>query len=301
MRVAAIDVGTNTVRLLVADVEDGKATHVERDREITRLGQGVDDQRRLDPDAVERTIEVVARFVGAGRDAGAERIRVAGTSALRDATDRESFAGLVADRTRHPLEILTGADEGRLSMLGATSTLPPGKIYVVCDIGGGSTEISTPSASVSLDVGSVRLKERYLRDDPPTPDQLRAARRAVEDALDVTTRLVISGYETFVGVAGTITTLAALVAGQKTYDRQAVHGTVLRRDQVMAWTGKLMSMTTAEIVELGPVEPGRADVLAGGVLILKRTMLRFLFEEVLVSENDILDGLVLDLARAANR
>jgi exopolyphosphatase / guanosine-5'-triphosphate,3'-diphosphate pyrophosphatase len=296
MRLAAIDIGTNTVRLIVVDAEGSGLTDVERSRAITRLGQGVDVDRKLDPEAIERTVTAIEAFVQRATELGAERIRVAGTSALRDATDRDAFASLVKDRTGQRLEVLSGPDEGKLSLRGATANLPIGPRYVVCDIGGGSTELSTSYATVSLDIGSVRLKERFLAGDPPTSDEVNQARRFVDSGLDRAGELMLTGSEKLVGVAGTITTLGALVAGLDDYDMSVVHGMVIPRSAVFDWTKRLLSMTTADIVALGAVEPGRADVLAGGVLILKRVMNRFLFDEVLVSEQDILDGLALDLA-----
>ena len=297
MRLAAVDIGTNTVRYLVADVSGTDLGEVERGLEITRLGQGVDADRRLHPDAVERTLDAIERAVDAARAAGARHLRIAGTSALRDAADRNAFVGAVAERTGVQLEILTGAEEGRLSMLGATAGLPPEGTYVVCDIGGGSTELTTAASTVSLDVGSVRLKERFLASDPPQQAEIAAAAAAVDEALEDAGSLLIGGYETLVGVAGTITSLAALAAGLRAYDRDVVHGSVIDRSTVVEWTGRLLRMTAARVQQLGPVEAGRADVLAGGALILERVMLRFQFDRVLVSERDILDGLVLDLNR----
>jgi exopolyphosphatase/guanosine-5'-triphosphate,3'-diphosphate pyrophosphatase len=297
MRIAAVDIGTNTVRLLVADVEGDDLDEIERGREITRLGQGVDADRSLHPEAMERTLSAIETFVGRARELGAEHIRVAGTSALRDAADRDRFVETVTERTGMRLEILAGPDEGRLSLRGATLGLPHGS-YVVLDIGGGSTEISTATASVSLDIGSVRLKERFLRGDPPTHDEVASARHFVDDHLDAAAKLSIGGYETLVGVAGTITTLAALVAGLSSYDREVVHGSKMRKTDVTKQMHALLEMRAAEIKALGPVDAGRADVVGGGVLILHRVMTRFLFEELLVSETDILDGLVLDAAKS---
>src|SRR5688572_23636423 len=173
-RAAAVDIGTNTVRLLVADVDDTKLGVIERDRAITRLGQGVDADRRLDPTAVRRTLDAAIRFVERAKELGAECVRVAGTSALRDAGDRDDFVSALERGTGVRLELLSGAEEARLSLLGATADLPDGR-YVVCDIGGGSTELSTVEASVSIDVGSVRVTERFLLDDPPTSAQVASA------------------------------------------------------------------------------------------------------------------------------
>jgi exopolyphosphatase/guanosine-5'-triphosphate,3'-diphosphate pyrophosphatase len=296
MRLAAVDIGTNTVRLLVADVGDGTLSEVTRDRVITRLGQGVDAGRRLDPDAVERTLAAAHRFVMRARELGAEHVRVAGTSALRDAADRDRFARKLEELAGAELELVSGADEGRLSLLGATANLASGN-YVVCDIGGGSTEISTSRSSMSLDVGSVRLKERFLRGDPPSVEEVAATRAFITDVLDDAEFTPVDGDWTLIGVAGTITTLAALVLGLSAYDRTRVHHATIHRSDVRAWSDRLLEMTADEIACIGPVERGRADVIGAGVLILRCVLERWEHDQVLVSEHDILEGLVLDLAR----
>jgi len=293
LRVAAVDVGTNTVRLLVADVDGRDVTAVDRGREITRLGQGIDAARRFADEAVERTIGAIAAFVDRARTADSERVRIAGTSAVRDAGDRDAFIGLVHERTGVEMDVLEGAEEGRLSYLGATYELDAGE-YVVCDIGGGSTELSTRGRSVSLDIGSVRITERCLRDTPPTSDQVADARGAIDEALAV---VELGAGLSLVGVAGTITTLASVVLRLQVYDHDRVHRSTLSRSDVAAWSERLLAMTPDEIVALGPVERGRADVIGGGALVLRRVMERWGFDDVLVSERDILDGLVLDLVR----
>lgn len=296
MRVAAVDVGTNTVRLLVADVASGELWTVDRGREITRLGQGLDASRHFAPEAVERTVRAIEGFVSRARDADADRVRVTGTSAVRDATDREAFVALVRERTGVEMDVLSGEKEGRLSFLGATFELDVGE-SIVCDIGGGSTELSTSARSVSLDVGSVRTTERFLRTVPPAPDEVAKARAFVRDLL-VGADVDVPDSAKLVGVAGTITTLAAVVLGLVSYDADRVHRAVLGRDDVVDVTAQLLSMTPDEVVALGPVEPGRADVIGGGATVLCEVMDVFGFDEVLVSERDILDGIVLDLSVA---
>jgi exopolyphosphatase / guanosine-5'-triphosphate,3'-diphosphate pyrophosphatase len=292
MRVAAIDVGTNTVRLLVADAEGAEVHAVDRGRAITRLGQAVDDERRFQQDAIDRTVEAIDGFVARAQMSGAEYIRIVGTSAVRDAVDRDAFAEIVHARTRTSLELLSGADEGRISYLGATFELEAGD-YVVCDVGGGSTELSTSDRSTSLDIGSVRLKERCLHGDPPSASEITAARAVVSDALD----LVPSGLydRRLVGVAGTITTLTAVMLGLKTYDSDLAHRSTVTHSSVAEWSERLLAMEAEEIMGLGPVERGRADVIGGGALIVRSVMERWGFGEMLVSERDILEGLVLDL------
>ena len=301
MRVAVVDVGTNTVRLLVADGTDHGLEAVDRGREITRLGKGVDARRRLDPVQAKNTLEVIASFVERARKADADAIRVAGTSALRDAEDGMDFARAVETRTGVALDVLRGLDEGRLSFLGATSDLPDGT-YMVCDIGGGSTELTVgregPTATVSLDVGSVRLKERLLRDDPPTPSQVQSVYSRIADELEKTSfELMVTGAETLVGVAGTITTLAAVVLGLRTYDEDVVHHSRLPVAEVSKTVDRLRKMPVHEIRRMGVVEAGRADVITAGSLVLRFVMERWGYDECLVSERDILDGLALDLLR----
>jgi exopolyphosphatase/guanosine-5'-triphosphate,3'-diphosphate pyrophosphatase len=291
MRVAAIDIGTNTVRLLVADVADGEMHAIDRGRAITRLGQGVDAGRRFHPEAIERTVEAIDAFAARAEMSGAEYIRIVGTSAVRDAADRDAFAELVHERTRTRLEVLTGSDEGRIAYLGATSGLP-NEDYVVCDVGGGSTELSTAHGSTSLDIGSVRLKERCLSGDPPSAAEVRDARAVVRVALDL---VLLPMQGQLVGVAGTITTLTALILGLVTYDSDLVHRATVSRASVTEWSERLLRMGAEEIMGLGPVERGRADVIGGGALVVGSVMERWGFAEMLVSERDILDGLVLDL------
>jgi exopolyphosphatase/guanosine-5'-triphosphate,3'-diphosphate pyrophosphatase len=266
---------------------------VDRGREITRLGQGIDASRHLAPEAVDRTISAITAFAQRARRAGADRIRIAGTSAVRDAADRDDFLAQIRDRTDLDMDVLSGSDEGRLSYLGATFELEAGA-YVVCDIGGGSTELSSSEVSVSLDIGSVRLTERCLTGDPPSTDEIADARSVIDTALG---GVELPDGLRLIGVAGTITTLAAVVLGLRAYDHDRVHRSELTASDVASWSERLLSMTTDEIVALGPVERGRADVIGGGALILRRVMQRWSFDPVLVSERDILDGLVLDLVR----
>ena len=301
MRVGVVDVGTNTVRLLIADATKDSLIPVEHAREITRLGKGVDARKRLDPVQSKRSLDVIASYVERAKAADAERIRVAGTSALRDAEDGMAFAHTVRERTGVELEILRGIDEGKLSFIGATSDLPDGT-YLVCDIGGGSTELTVgrdgPAATISLDVGSVRLKERLLRDDPPSASQVQSVYSRVQDLLEKTNfELMVTGTETLVGVGGTITTLAAVVLGLRAYDSNAVHHAHLAAADVSKTVERLRRMRVHEIRRLGVVESGRADVITAGSLVLRFVMERWSFAGCVVSERDILDGLALDLVR----
>lgn len=303
-RWSAIDIGTNTVRLLVADVSgDDLPRPVERGLEITRLGQGVDVARLLDSEAAQRTLDAVRRFADRARSAGSDGSRVVGTSALRDAGGSEAFIEAVEEATGAELEILEGADEGRITFLGATRDAGEGP-FVVCDIGGGSTELTRGDGQAadvrSLDVGSVRVRERCLASDPPTSGEIGEARRLIDGMLDDV--LFCDGTETLIGVAGTVTTLAALELGLDRYDGDRVHGTELSAETVGMWTQRLCAMSVDRIRSEYPVvEPGRADVICAGALILDEIVRRWNYEAVRVSERDILDGLIIDAEHRLRR
>lgn len=290
MRVAAVDVGTNTVRLIV---REGDET-IERDTRITRLGEGVDAKGELGAEPMRRTLETIEEFVTRARATGAERIRIAGTSAVRDAKNRSEFAERVLTDCAVPLEVLDGREEGRLAYTGATSWLGDGP-YVVCDIGGGSTELINPTEAISVDLGSVRVRERYLRGDPPSAASVSDARSAVRGVFAGRGVADGVGDGELVGVAGTITTIAALDAGLSAYDSDVVHAYRLSADGVRHWANELNEMSAEEIRGLGPVAPGRADVIGAGAIVLDAVVEVLRRDHVLVSERDILDGLVADL------
>lgn len=299
MRLAAIDIGTNTTRLLVAEVDGPNLEVVERRLEVTRLGEGVDLGRVLSDLARRRTALVAAFYVAAARGAGAVRTVVAATSAVRDASNRQEFVDELRELSGVELTILDGAEEGRLTFAGATSPLSPGS-YVVVDIGGGSTETIVGSSEVegvwSADIGSVRLRERCLKSDPPTEAEVAAAHEFVRDALHETDRNVsVDAGAGLIAVAGTATTLAALVLGLDEYDPGVVNATVLDIATVKSWRDRLLSMPVAEIVALPTMLPGRADIIASGVTILHGLMSHWGFESVTVSEADILEGLIRSL------
>ncbi len=307
--VAAIDCGTNSTRLLVAD-RDG--TVLERRMRITRLGEDVDATRMLARDAVARTIAVLGEYRGLMDGHGVVRARLVATSAARDATNVGEFLDAARDVTGVVPEILSGLEEGALSFAGATAHLGdvaigPGPVLVV-DIGGGSTELvagsPVPSSSapvevsaVSLDLGCVRLTERFLLGDPPSADELAEARRAVEAEL-VSARAALPSLAPgglLIGLAGTVSTLAALERRLTDYERAAVHHTVLGRGTVRHWLETLAGEdSAARLARPGMVE-GRADVIVGGALILDAVMDVFERAECLVSEDDILDGLAASL------
>lgn len=303
-RVAAVDQGTNSIRLLVAE-PDGRGGFGElaRDMVITRLGYRVDETRRLDPEALQRTAWVLAWYCRRARALHAERIRVAATSAVRDAANREAYAAAVREHSGTELEVLSGEREAALSFLGATAGLdraeaePP---YLVLDIGGGSTELvlgdGAPVAAISTELGSVRLTERFVTTDPPVPPELEAMAAAIEIVLDeVEARLAVGRARTLISVAGTATTLQAISLGLAIYDPERTHRTWLSLAEVERLLDELARMTDAERAAIPVMAPGRGDVIVAGALVLARVMRRFGFDRTLVSETDILDGLVLEM------
>jgi exopolyphosphatase/guanosine-5'-triphosphate,3'-diphosphate pyrophosphatase len=300
-RVAAVDQGTNSTRLLVAEPDEaGGFEDLARDMVITRLGQGVDETGRLAPEAVERTLVVLARYVRRARALHVERVRVAATAAVRDAANAADFERPVHELAGSPLEIVSGEEEARLSFLGATRGLDAPPPFLVLDIGGGSTEFvlgsERPSAAVSTQMGSVRLTERFVRSDPPESTELDRMRAAVGELLDGVERAIPARDEdTLVAVAGTSTTVQAVALGLDFYDPERIHRTRLARTDAARVSLRLAAMTTAERAALPVMAPGRADVIVAGSVILVEVMERFGFGEAVVSETDILDGLVLEM------
>lgn len=304
-RVAAIDQGTNSCRLLVLEPGTEPPTEIARDLVITRLGRGVDRTGRLDPDALARTVEVLAGFCGRARALGAERIRVAATSAVRDAANRDVFAEAVLEHAGAPLEIIDGDREAGLSFLGGTYGADPKEYpgpYLVQDIGGGSTEFvvgavaGRAEGSISTQMGSVRLTERLVRSDPPSVADLAALDAEVEHVLDeVEAAVPVDRVGTFVAVAGTATTLQAIALGLGRYDPDRIHRSWLTRGTVEGLLARLAHMTDAERAAIPVMVPGRGDVIVAGAVILAATMRRFGLERALVSETDILDGLAFEM------
>jgi exopolyphosphatase / guanosine-5'-triphosphate,3'-diphosphate pyrophosphatase len=301
-RVAAIDVGTNSVRVYVAEETADGLKHVDRDLVITRLGEGVDRDGRLGAAPVKRTLAAIARYHERATEQQATRVRIAATSAVRDAVNRDDFLSAVAGATGVRAEVLTGDEEARLSFLGATNELSDGGPFLVLDIGGGSTEFvrgeREPAAWVSLDVGSVRLTERHIRSDPPGADELAAVAADADRAVERAKAVVGERARTLVGLAGTITTMAAVALGLPGYDRDAIHHARLTLAQLREVEATLAASTNEARRALPAMPPGREDVIVAGSIILRRVMEGFGFGEVLVSEADILDGLVLDLVRS---
>jgi exopolyphosphatase/guanosine-5'-triphosphate,3'-diphosphate pyrophosphatase len=306
-RLAGVDIGTNSVRLLVADVEgvgrDARVTPVERRMRITRLGQGVDAARALAPDAIDRTIEVLREYRGAIDDLGVKKVRATATSAARDATNRDQFFDPATEALGVRPELLSGGEEAELSFLGATASLDEPAPFLVVDIGGGSTEFvvgtDAPAGKCSLDIGCVRITEQFLHSDPPAPEELSAAVSVVRDQVADVVRAIpeLRTAKTLVGLAGTVTTVAAIELGLPEYDGDAIHHFRLTRTAAEDVFRTLALERAVERRHNPGLEAGRVDVIVGGTLVLV-TILRVLgVDEVLVSETDILDGLVRSLAR----
>jgi exopolyphosphatase / guanosine-5'-triphosphate,3'-diphosphate pyrophosphatase len=313
-RVAAIDCGTNSIRLLVADVDatTGALRDLDRRMEVVRLGQDVDRTGRLAPEALERTLAATRRYADVCGRLGVERTRFVATSASRDAENRQDFVDGVRAVLGVEPEVVAGDEEASLSFRGATSVLAdrhPAPFLVV-DIGGGSTELvlgtTSPVAMLSMDVGCVRLTERHLHDDPPTAAQVHAAAADVRAALDVAVGEVPVGRTaTLVGVAGSVTTVTAHALGLPEYDRTRIHGAALPVDDVLAACADLLGRSRADRASLPFMHPGRVDVIGAGALVWSEVITRVRAEvaaaggeltRVVTSEHDILDGIALSAA-----
>ncbi len=314
-RVAAIDCGTNSLRLLIADIVPARhtLTDVRRRMEIVRLGQGVDATGRLAPEALERTFRVLTEYAAQIKAADAGRVRMVATSAIRDASNAGEFTAGVLGILGTAPEVITGDEEARLSFGGATAELaaeeeaghqplPP---YLVVDIGGGSTEFvlgGDPDkggdvTAISVDVGSVRLTERHLHSDPPTGAEVQDAISDIDNALDdVAAAVPAQDARTLVGLAGSVTTISAIALGLPAYDPARTHHAWISASSVDAVTEQLLSQTREQRAAIGSLHPGRVDVIGAGALVLDRVMRRFGFTEYVTSEHDILDGIAWSLA-----
>lgn len=311
-RLAGIDCGTNSIRLLIADVEgSGRLRDVHRETRIVRLGQGVDATGEFAAEAIERTRAALADYAALLKTHGVERVRMVATSAARDVANRDDFFAMTADVLGAVLpgavaEVISGAEEAELSFRGAVGELDGGAgRFVVVDLGGGSTEIVVGGeavvASYSADIGCVRLTERCLHSDPPTPAEVAAARQVVRERLEVALGVVpVEGARTWVGLAGTMTTLSALAHDLPAYDSAAIHLSRVAGADLLAVCERLIGMTRAERAALPPMHAGRADVIGGGAIVVeelaRELRARAGIEELTVSEHDILDGIVLSIA-----
>jgi exopolyphosphatase/guanosine-5'-triphosphate,3'-diphosphate pyrophosphatase len=313
-RVAAVDCGTNSIRLLVADLDPatGELKDLDRRMRIVRLGQGVDRSGRLAPEALERTFAACREYAEVIREYGvpAARTRFVATSASRDADNRDDFVRGVVDILGVEPEVITGDQEAEFSFTGATRELTGEHglqtPYLVVDIGGGSTEFVLGDGSVtaarSVDVGCVRMTERHLVHDgvitdPPTPEQVAAITADIDGALDEVARSVpLEHARTLVGLAGSVTTLAGIALDLPAYDSAAIHHSRITLEQVAAITGRLLAATHAERAAVPVMHEGRVDVIGAGALVLLRIMERTGAKEVVVSEHDILDGIAWSAA-----
>jgi exopolyphosphatase / guanosine-5'-triphosphate,3'-diphosphate pyrophosphatase len=309
VRVAAVDCGTNSLRLLIADVDRqaGRLTDVDRRMEIVRLGQGVDATGRLAPEPLARTLRVLEAYARAIDDASAGCVRMVATSAMRDAANGGEFIRGVTRILGVPPEVLSGDEEARLSFTGATAEfaaagpsdpLPP---YLVVDIGGGSTEFvlgaggpdaADPVAAVSVDIGCVRMTERHLHTNPPQTGEVSAATADIDAALDeVAAKVPVSSARTLIGLAGSVTTVAGIALRLPAYDPARIHLARVPALRVHGIARDLLGQAYQQRARIPVMHPGRVDVIAAGALVLDRVLARFGFAEVVASEHDILDGM----------
>jgi exopolyphosphatase/guanosine-5'-triphosphate,3'-diphosphate pyrophosphatase len=305
-RVAAIDCGTNSIRLLVAEADDsGRLRDLSRQMEIVRLGEGVDKTGRFTDAALGRTFAALDSYVAEIDKLGADRVRMVATSASRDAANRDVFVDGVRERLGVAPDVVSGDEEAQLSFAGATAEFRGssrfGAPYLVCDIGGGSTEFVLGGddgvrAAKSVDIGCVRMTERHLHDDPPTPAQVAAATSDISSAIaQVMETVAVQDAKTLVGLAGSVTTVAGLALDLPSYDADRIHHSVIAASDVHRVAGSLLARTRAERAKLPVMHPGRVDVIGAGALVLDLVLRCCGFTEVVVSERDILDGIALSL------
>jgi exopolyphosphatase/guanosine-5'-triphosphate,3'-diphosphate pyrophosphatase len=315
--VAAIDCGTNSIRLLIADIDPAQArlTDIAREMKIVRLGEGVDRSGRFSDAALERTIGALREYADRIGLAAARSVRMVATSATRDAENAQEFTDRVKEVLGVAPEVVSGEEEAWLSFTGATKELADTELdstglavgcpapYLVTDIGGGSTEFVLGAAAGvlgmrSIDVGCVRMTERHLHDDPPSAAQIADATADIDAGLDLVVAAVqVARARTFVGLAGSVTTLAGIALGLDSYDSTRIHHSRMTAAQVHEIAGRLLAMTRAGRAAIPVMHPGRVDVIGAGALVLDRVITRFGFQEVLVSEHDILDGIAWSLIR----
>ncbi len=307
-RYGAIDCGTNALRLLVADVIDGELREVTREMRTVRLGEGVDATGEFTPAALERTFAALDEYARMIDDLDVSGLRIVATSASREVRNADEMIDGFQRRVGVVPEVIDGLAEARLSYAGAVRGLPDGVgefPVLVADIGGGSTEFirgSGPTvdlieSATSIDIGCVRMTERCLHSDPPTDNQIRDATGIVDAGLDRAFRDVsVDSIRGFIGLAGSVTTVAALAHGLTSYDAQQIHGSVTTRDQVEEVTDSLLKMSRTQRAALPVMHPGRVDVIGGGALVLRQILSRLPVSCVVASETDILDGIVYSLA-----
>lgn len=301
-RVAAIDCGTNSIRLLIADIADGKFREVYRNMQIVRLGQGVDQNKAFHPDAIDRTLKAVADFSTEIARRGVSKIRFCATSATRDAANRDLFIDGVNSLLGIKPEVISGEEEAALSFFGATKELhQSGAPYLVIDIGGGSTEFVFGTEKVdfakSQNIGCVRMSERHFSSLPPAANEIANAQRDIDEAISEAAKLVpITEAQTLIAVAGTATTVAAAALGLNEYDRYSIHLSRVTADKTHEVAQRFLHMNRQEIAALPYMHEGRVDVIAAGSLVLSRIMELSGAKEFVASESDILDGMAWSLA-----
>ena len=309
--VAAIDCGTNSIRLLIAERVDGRLRDLHREMRIVRLGEGVDATGRFTVEALARTEAALADYAVLLRDHDVRKLRMVATSATRDAANRDEFFVMTATILGAVVpgsiaEVITGSEEAELSFNGAVGELDSAAApFVVVDLGGGSTEVvlgdsAGVQASYSADIGCVRMTERCLHSDPPTAEEVATARAVVGERLAEALRVVpVERAKTWVGVAGTFTTIAALAQGMDTYDSDAIHLSRIRFSDMLAVCDQLIGMTREQRAALGPMHEGRVDVIGGGAIVVQELAAalgeRAGINELVVSEHDILDGIALSI------
>ena len=304
---AAIDCGTNAIRLLIADVVGGRLVERERRMITVRLGEGVDATGEFSDAALNRTFAAVEDYAADIQRHGVSAVRMVATSAARDARNAAVFLEGVRTRLGITPEVIAGVEEAELSFAGAVRGLSDSSLaspVLVADIGGGSTEFVLGdgsnlaiSALCSVDVGCVRMTERYLHDDPPTAAQVVSTVATIDALVDEAfDRVPVDRVRTFVGLAGSVTTVVALAHGLRAYDPALIHGSVVTLDQVEQVTERLLAMTRAQRAREPVMHPGRVDVIAGGALVLRQIMRRLPVDSVVASETDLLDGIVYKLA-----
>jgi exopolyphosphatase/guanosine-5'-triphosphate,3'-diphosphate pyrophosphatase len=303
LRVASIDCGTNAIRLLIADVTSTGLVDVARRMEIVRLGEGVDRTGLLSPAAIERTRQALLGYAAEIAELGVSRVRMCATSATRDAGNAQDFRDMVRGVLGIDPEVITGEEEAALSFLGAVRGIDAPGPYLVFDLGGGSTEFVTGTTGVehaiSMDIGCVRMTERHLHSDPPTAAEIELATADIVKAVE-TALTAVPGKQarTLVGLAGTVTTVAALALRLEGYDSERIHYSRIEAADVARVTDELLAMTVAERLALPVMHPGRADVIGAGALIEKIIVELSGHGSVIASEHDILDGIAYGLAEA---
>jgi exopolyphosphatase/guanosine-5'-triphosphate,3'-diphosphate pyrophosphatase len=301
MRVAAIDCGTNSIRLLIADIDGANFREIHREMEIVRLGQGVDKTGQFHPDAILRTLAAVDKFAVEIAKRGVEKIRFCATSATRDATNRDLFIDGVRERLGIAPEVIPGEVEAALSFQGATRDFPATDgPFLVIDIGGGSTEFVFGSTDVefakSMNIGCVRMSERHFTGGDADPGQIAAAIEDIDEAIAQAAKIVpITKSKTLIAVAGTATTVAAAALELSTYDRYAIHLSRISAEKVYSVSKLFLAMKREDREVLGYMHPGRVDVIGAGSLVLSRIMLATGAKEFVASESDILDGMAWSL------